>query len=67
MLRRSLTLSWPATSSSSISTWPAVGSTIRLIIRSSVVLPQPDEPTNTVVCRLGMVKVKSRTASVPSG
>ena len=28
---------------------PPVGSIIRLIIRSDVVLPQPDGPTNTVM------------------
>src|SRR5690606_5278014 len=45
----------------------AVGSTIRLIIRRSVVLPDPLEPTRTVVVRDGMVRLKSSTASVPSG
>ena len=28
---------------------PPVGSIMRLIIRSEVVLPQPDGPTNTVI------------------
>ena len=67
MLRRSCTLSWLATSTPSIRTCPEVGSTIRLIIRSSVVLPQPDEPTNTVVWWDGSTKLKSSTATVPSG
>ena len=56
-----------ATLSSSIHTEPEVGSTIRFTMRSRVVLPQPDEPTRTVVCPLGACKLKSRTASVPSG
>ncbi len=67
MFRRSWTLSWLATSTSSISTCPEVGSTILLIIRSSVVLPQPDEPTSTVVWWDGRTKLKSSTATVPSG
>src|SRR5690606_39804617 len=50
----------------SISTSPPVGSTIRLIIRSSVVLPQPEDPTSTVVRCAGSVREKSSTASVPS-
>ncbi len=40
---------------------------MRLIIRSSVVLPQPDEPTSTVVLWDGRTKLKSSTATVPSG
>ena len=44
----------------------AVGSTIRLIMRSSVVLPQPDEPTKTVVLWAGSTRLKSSTATVPS-
>lgn len=54
-------------SSPSIRIVPAVGVTILFTIRNSVVLPQPDDPTSTVVCPLGMVKLNSRTASVPSG
>ena len=40
---------------------------MRLIIRSSVVLPQPEEPTSTVVWWDGSTKLKSSTATVPSG
>src|SRR5690606_31080572 len=56
-----------STLSPSISTSPLVGSTMRLIMRSSVVLPHPDDPTNTVVLREGSTRLKSSTASVPSG
>src|SRR5674476_1341876 len=44
---------------------PDDGSTIRLIMRSSVVLPQPDEPTRTVVVRDGIVRLKPSTARAP--
>ena len=67
MLRRSSTLSRVATSTSSMRTWPELGSIIRLIIRSRVVLPQPEDPTRTVVLPEGRTKVKSPTATVPSG
>ena len=40
---------------------------MRLIMRSRVVLPQPDEPTKTVVLCAGMTRLKSSTARVPSG
>ncbi len=40
---------------------------MRLIMRRRVVLPQPDDPTNTVVWRDGMTTLKSSTACVPSG
>ncbi|GGK95782.1 hypothetical protein GCM10009769_12390 [Curtobacterium luteum] len=46
---------------------PDVGSTMRLIIRRRVVLPQPLDPTKTVVVREGMTRWKSSTAVVPSG
>ncbi len=46
---------------------PEVGSTIRLIIRMDVVLPQPDGPTNTVSVPSGTSSVRSSTATVPSG
>ena len=46
-------------SSPSISIVPELGSTMRLIMRSSVVLPEPDEPTSTVVLRDGMTRLKS--------
>src|SRR6218665_57338 len=67
MLRRSFTGSPPSTRLPSISTSPDVGSTMRLIMRSRVVLPQPDEPTKTVVLRDGSTRLKSFTARVPSG
>ncbi len=44
---------------------PDVGSTIRLIIRSDVVLPQPDGPTKTVMAPLSMDMVRSSTAAAP--
>ena len=53
--------------SSSISMSPPVGSTMRLIMRSNVVLPHPEDPTKTVVLREGMTRLKSSTARVPSG
>lgn len=40
---------------------------MRLIMRSSVVLPHPEDPTNTVVLRDGSTRLKSLTAVVPSG
>lgn len=67
MLRRSVTASRFRMLSSSISMSPLVGSTMRLIMRSSVVLPHPDDPTKTVVFREGMTRLKSSTARVPSG
>ncbi len=46
---------------------PEVGSIIRLIIRSEVVLPQPDGPTSTVIAPSGIVRERLPTATVPSG
>ena len=46
---------------------PSVGSTIRLIIRSVVVLPQPDDPTRTVISPVGISIDRRSTAIVPSG
>ena len=66
MLRRSSTRLRVAMSTSSMSTLPWVGSIMRLTMRSNVVLPQPDEPTKTVVVREGSSRLKSLTASVPS-
>src|SRR3954451_13079425 len=40
---------------------------MRLTMRSSVVLPHPDDPTNTVVVCEGSTRLNSWTASVPSG
>src|SRR5690606_23719400 len=65
MRRRSGTGAIVATSTPSISTEPRVGSTIRLMSLSSVVLPLPDEPTRTVMRRAGMMRLKSLTASAP--
>jgi hypothetical protein len=67
MVRRSSTGFTVEMSSPSISIWPLLGSTIRLIIRRRVVFPHPEEPTNTVVLRDGMMMLKSSTACVPSG
>src|SRR5580765_5144117 len=46
---------------------PEVGRIIRLIMRSEVVLPQPDGPTRTVICPLGASRLRLSTATVPSG
>ena len=40
---------------------------IRLIIRSDVVLPQPEGPTSTVIWPVGASRLRSSTATVPSG
>src|SRR5687768_8431157 len=44
---------------------PDVGSTILLIMRSDVVLPQPDGPTNTVMQPLSMNMLRLSTAGSP--
>src|SRR5690625_7083163 len=67
MLRRSLTGSMSATSSPSMWTRPAVGSTIRLTIRIKVVLPEPEEPTSTTDSWEAISVLKSSTATVPPG
>ncbi len=67
MLRRSLAVSSLAVSRSSIRMRPLVGSIIRLIMRSDVVLPQPDGPTKTVICPEGASRSRASTATVPSG
>ena len=41
---------------------PEVGSIIRLISRSVVLLPQPDGPTSTRISPLGMLRSRSATA-----
>ena len=46
---------------------PSVGSTIRLIMRRVVVLPQPEGPTRTVIERSGISSESRSTATVPSG
>src|ERR1700742_2951013 len=50
---------------SSIQIRPLVGSIIRLIMRSEVVLPQPDGPTRTVIWPDGAGKLRSSTAIAP--
>ncbi len=67
MLRRSWTLSFVAMSTPSMRIWPDVGSIMRLIMRRSVVLPHPEDPTRTVAWWAGRTKLKSSTATVPSG
>src|SRR5699024_7470971 len=57
----------PATSSPSMWTRPEVGSTMRLIIRIRVVLPEPEEPTSTTDSCEAISRLKSSTASVPPG
>ena len=56
-----------AVSRPSISIVPLVGSIMRLIIRSDVVLPQPDGPTSTVILPVGAVRLRPPTAVVPPG
>src|SRR3954453_20500285 len=46
---------------------PEEGRIIRLIMRRDVVLPQPEGPTSTVILPLGASKLRSSTATVPSG
>ncbi len=46
---------------------PPVGSIRRLIIRSVVVFPQPEEPSSTVISPLGISRLRLPTATVPSG
>ncbi|MNU09741.1 hypothetical protein D3C72_2564890 [compost metagenome] len=53
-------MSWP-----SMRIWPEVGSTSLLIIRISVVLPEPDVPTMTQMLRGSMVRVTRSTTTVP--
>src|SRR5699024_152622 len=48
-------------------TRPEVGSTMRLIIRIRVVLPEPEEPTSTTDSWEAISRLKSSTASVPPG
>ena len=46
---------------------PSDGSIIRLTMRRDVVLPQPDGPTKTVIFPSSTVRLRSSTATVPSG
>src|SRR6266508_2114416 len=65
--RRSATGSPSLMSLPSIEMTPSVRSIVRLIIRSEVVLPQPEGPTNTVILLLGAWSERPLTATVPSG
>ena len=67
MPRRSSALSKLPVSLSSSQIRPEVGSIIRLIIRSDVVLPQPEGPTKTVIWPEGASRSSDSTATVPSG
>src|SRR5689334_22808978 len=67
MPRRSSAAGTDAVSSSSSQTVPDVGSTIRLTIRSEVVLPQPEGPTRTVIRPDGATRSSPSTAVVPPG
>src|SRR5215204_4513185 len=67
MPSRNLTGSTLVTSSPLTVNVPEVGSIIRLIIRIEVVLPQPDGPTNAASVPSGTSRVRSSTATVPSG
>src|SRR5687768_13430813 len=67
MPRRSSCTGTAPRSRPSSSIVPLVGSISRLIMRSVVVLPQPEEPSSTVISRLGISSVRPSTATVPSG
>ena len=54
-------------SSPSISTWPAVGSWMRLIMRTSVDLPEPDNPMTTKTSPWATSNETSRTAATQPG
>ena len=65
MPRRSATGSSARTSTPSMNTAPPVGSINRLIVRSSVLLPEPDGPSNTANSPPAIVESTSRTAAGP--
>src|SRR2546430_4018610 len=67
MRRRSSTALMVVTSNSSSRIRPPVGSTNRLIMRSTVDLPQPDGPMRTTSSPAGMSSESGPTATVPSG
>ena len=67
MPRRSSCTGTVARSRPSSSIVPLVGSIRRLIIRSVVVFPQPEEPSSTVISPLCISRLRSPTATVPSG
>src|SRR5947209_16238942 len=62
MPRRSSVASRARTSAPSMSTVPDVGSTSRLIVRTSVLLPQPDGPSSTANSPAPIVRSTSWTA-----
>jgi hypothetical protein len=64
MRRRNVTASSSATSTPSMLTEPEVGVTILLTERMAVVLPDPDNPINTVILAVGTVNEKSFSATV---
>ena len=63
MERRRGTASRWATSSPSSRMRPLLGSTIRLTMRMSVVLPQPEDPSRTVVVPAAILALKDSTAA----
>ena len=67
MPRRRSDAEKPAVSRSSSQIVPDDGWIIRLIIRSEVVLPQPEGPTKTVIFPEAASRLRSSTATVPSG
>src|SRR5262245_46806505 len=67
MPRRSSCVGTFVTSRSSMVIVPPVGSIMRLIMRSVVVLPLPDDPTSTVIWPVAISIDRSSTALVPSG
>ena len=66
MRRRSSCPGTPLVSSPSISTRPAEGSTRRLIMRSTVDLPEPEVPTMTQIEPLGITIETLSTTVRPS-
>ena len=67
MRRRRRAGSIPAVDSPSSEIVPDVGSISLLIMRSDVVLPQPEGPTNAVIFPVGHSRSRASTAMVPSG
>src|SRR5438105_4856293 len=68
MVRRSRTGSAASVSCPPIYTFPDVGATKRLIMRSVVVLPHPEGPSSTQICPSPTLKVTCSTAcTLPRG
>src|ERR1051326_2853861 len=57
----------PLTSWSSMKTWPALGASRPAMMRSVVVLPQPEGPTSTSNSPFSTVRSNPRTATWPLG